>query len=384
MAIATAYRRPCDRVRQGVALATWADRPSFLSTVSTEGIAPVDPNGRRSKLMTRFHTAPTLLTGLLLAGLTLADAPAARAKDVDLLAPHWDFSLRESPDPPAADGPAAYASTAPGATWNLVAWNIPGGDLSPFTRRTSGNVTVFSSTAKEASVTITQAKGATRATYKLIQDGTVLPCQGPDRQPRESDLFASPSGKAKPPHESAGLLADGKYALTDLDHLFSDADVRIKYGNVKSAKGCAVSQGGPLISVVLNNPTSHQTLFYQLALAMICGPQPEDRQRFCNDMATKPGTNYFFTKDPFGVDDSLPLLGQPFLKSGERRDVRVDILPRLLKLIAEAPAGMDKRPENWRIGHYYNGQHIWGDITLESEWTSARLIASPKAESGGP
>ncbi|TWB21664.1 hypothetical protein [Nitrospirillum bahiense] len=334
--------------------------------------------------MTRPHTAPILLAWALLAGLTLVNASESQAKEVDLLAPHWDFSLREPSDPPAADGPAAYASTAPGASWNLVAWNISGGDLPPFTRRRSGNVTVFSSTAREASVTIIQARNATHATYKLTQDGAVLPCQGPDGRPRESDLFASPSGKAKPPHESVGVLADGKYALTDLDNLFSDTDVRIKYENVKSTKGCAVSQGGPLISVVLNNPTSHQTLFYQLALSMVCGPQPEDRQRFCNDMLTKPRTNYFFTKDPFGVDDSLPLLGQPFLKSGERRDVRVDILPRLLKLIAEAPAGMDKRPENWRVGGYYNGQHIWGDITLESEWTSARLIASPKAESGGP
>ncbi|MEA1673537.1 hypothetical protein [Nitrospirillum sp. BR 11163] len=333
--------------------------------------------------MIQAHALP-LVTGALLAGLALGGAHIAQAKDVDLLAPHWDFSLRESPDPPAPQGPAAYASTVPGATWNFVAWNIPGGDLSPFTRQTSGTKTVFSSTAREASVTVTQVKGATYATYKLTQDGTVLPCQGPDGQPRESDLFASPNDKVKPPHESIGMMADGKYALTDLDHLFSDTDVRIKYGNLKTTKGCAVSQGGPLISVVLNNPTSHQTLFYQLALGMICGPQPEDRQRFCNDMVTKPRTDYFFIKDPFGVDDFLPLLGQPFLKSGERRDVRVDILPRLLKLIAEAPAGMDRRPENWRVGHYYNGQHIWGDITLESEWTTARLIASPKAQGGSP
>jgi hypothetical protein len=78
------------------------------------------------------------------------------------------------------------------------------------------------------------------------------------------------------------------------------------------------------------------------------------------------------------VDDWLPLLGQPFLAEGERREIAVDLLPRLRQLIASGPEEMDHDPAHWVIDSAYAGQHIWGDFRLASAWDGFQLVAQPK------
>jgi hypothetical protein len=37
---------------------------------------------------------------------------------------------------------------------------------------------------------------------------------------------------------------------------------------------------------------------------------------------------------------------------------------------------MDHEPSHWYVHSYYNGQHIWGDVTMTSRWEDVGLFAT--------
>jgi hypothetical protein len=209
----------------------------------------------------------------------------------------------------------------------------------------------------------------------LSQDGDVLPCVGPGGQPRESDLFLSPNRTANDFDVPGYVSPLHAYSLTALQHLTVQATVSYTAEPATKSEVCGVAQGGALIAVILDNPVRHQTLFYQLALTIVCGPQPAERLAFCAKMRSEPWSNFFFTKNPFGVDDRLPLLGQAFLAPGETRTIKADLLPRLIGFLKAGPLALDSDPSHWTIGGFYAGQNIWGGVKLTTHWSSVRLIA---------
>ncbi|MCB8877094.1 hypothetical protein [Acidisoma silvae] len=298
----------------------------------------------------------------------------ARAGEVTLLKPLDSISIHSPVQPVPPGGPFPYTASGPAASWGVVAWDIPGGNLSAFSSVAAGAATLSTSQSAEASVTVLRAsRGGTAIT--LSQDGAVLPCLTAGGQPRESDLFLSPNKQTNRLEIDGYTSALHANPLTDLRHLYAAATV--SYTATPSAKReiCGVAQGGALIAVILDNRTAHQTLFYQLALTTVCGPQPAPRLAFCAKMRSAPWSNFFFTKNPFGVDDKLPLLGQRFLMPGETRTLHVDLLPRLIGFLRAGPFALDSDPGHWTIDSFYAGQHIWGGVKLTTHWSSIQLVA---------
>ncbi len=322
-----------------------------------------------------FTRRSSTLGWLIWIGLLLVGQPAP-AKEISLVAAPHDFALKEPDLPPPVNGPLTYAITGGTPNWYIVAWNIPGGKLSLFAERRIGGKIIFSSMAAEAAVEIVHLPND-RIAYRLSQDGTALPCEE-NGQPRESDLLAGSNGPdAKSPEVPGLLLPPNKpLSLLTLSHLITTATVTVHSGPVASPKGCGVSQGSALISVILNNPTTRQTLFYKVILVNVCGPQPKARSEFCMRSTRRPFPFYYFHTNPFGVADPLPLLGERWLANNERRTIRIDLLSRLIEHIRTGPDTMDHETGHWNVAGYYNGQNIWGDVTLTSQWEDVSLVAT--------
>jgi len=325
-----------------------------------------------------YFVKPTLRStfGWLLCSGLLLGGHSPSAKEISLLAAPRDFALKEPDDPPPVNGPLTYAITGGNPLWYIVAWNIPGGKLPAFVERKIGGTTVFVSKAAEAAVEIVRRPNG-RVAYQLSQDGAALPCEE-NGQPRESDLLVRANGQDVKWPEAPGLLLprDKPLSLQALTRLVTTATATVHSGPADSPKGCAVSQARALVSVILNNPTTRQTLFYKVTLNNVCGPQPEARRKFCTSFTQRPRPFYYFRTNPFGVEDPLPAVGETWLDNHERRTIRLDILPRLIAHIKAGPSAMDHDPGHWNVSAYYNGQHIWGDVTMTSQWEDIGLFAT--------
>lgn len=310
---------------------------------------------------------------VLLCGATIAPV-AAHAGEVIIVKPFGAVSIHSPMRPVPPGGPAPYTASGPAAGWGVVAWDIPGGDLSPFTTIKGDYGTVSISRAAAATVTVTRAPTG-ETVIGLSQDGAVLPCLSPGGGPRESDLFLSPNESVNAFDVSGYAATSHAYPLTALRHLTAIATVSYRAGRAAKKETCGVAQGSVMIAVIFDNRIRHQTLFYQLALTLICGPQPAPRQAFCRAMQSIPRSNFFSTRNPFGIDDRLPLLGQPFLMPEETTTVHVDLLPRVLGFLRTAPWSMDPDPSHWSLGSIYAGQNIWGGVSLSTQWSALQLVA---------
>ncbi|MGC9270369.1 hypothetical protein [Acidiphilium sp.] len=178
----------------------------------------------------------------------------------------------------------------------------------------------------------------------------------------------------------SGLLQSGRRnpSLGEMSQLEQSMTVSVNRGVATSDKHCVVNQGSALAALVLTDNARRpvQTLFYQLTLYRLCGSGPVARVRLCN--ATPQKVTWFFSQNPFGVADFLPLAGQKFLRAGEVRQLRINLLPRLRDVIAHAPKTMDHNLNHWKVGGVYIGQNIWGDVVLQSRWSGYRLVAITK------
>lgn len=309
---------------------------------------------------------PTLQIAVAAVGLLAASSHAAT---LSLLAPFGDFALRGPVQPTTPGPPDFYAESGPNPGWQIAQWDIPDGKLAPFAKTSQGELTLLTATAPEASVTIARNKGA--ESIGLAQDGAVLPCLTADGKARESDLLFGPKDRSAP---GSNALRLPPTSLAGLRYLIVSATVRVSYGMTAHPKGCNINQGVAGVGLVFNNLTRHppQTLFYQLGFNEYCGLGPAEYVRSCVRASRRPG--YFFKHNPFGVDDRLPLAGEPLLRNGERRQIAVNVLPRIEALIAAAPKEMDHEPSHWVLDNLYAGQGLWGDFRLSSQWDSLQVI----------
>jgi hypothetical protein len=307
----------------------------------------------------------------------LRGTAVASAESRLMFKPPFDFSIRDSREPPAPGGPRPYTATAPNSAWSVIAWNIPGGDLPPFQRSKSGGDTVFVSRAAEAGVTVVQQPDG-QASYSFSQDGAALPCNTPKGKPRESDLFAHPNDAQNKFETNAYLAKIGSIKIGDLKSLISVATLSYNARLSVLRRECSVAQGAAVIALILRDFVDRQTLFYQMELSQACGLQPGPREARCEHLTKTPRPNFFARKTPFGIDDPLPLHGQPFLADGETRKLSIDLLPRVKIAIATGPQGMSRDPSHWTVTGYYNGQIIFGGLRLETTWANVSLIAVDK------
>src|SRR5271166_4064313 len=182
------------------------------------------------------RSIPVIYLWLLLVG------QVATAEQIMLVTPPRDIALKEPESPPPPGGPFTYATTGDKPNWYIQAWNIPAGKLSTFVERKERSNTVFSSSAPEAGVQIVKLPDG-RTSYRLSQDGTVLPCshQG---EPLESNLLAGPNAlHARPPEwSSMTLRRDDLLPIAQLVHLVASATVAVRFAPTVLRKECAVSR----------------------------------------------------------------------------------------------------------------------------------------------
>jgi hypothetical protein len=311
------------------------------------------------------------------AAASLLGIAAASAESRSLFKPPFDFSIRDSREPPAPGGPRPYTATGPKSAWSVIAWNIPNGNLPPFQRSEIGADTVFVSYAAEARVQVEQQPDG-QASYSFSQDGAALPCNTSEGKPRESDLFAHPNTAHNEFETNAYLAKIGSVKIGDLTGLISVATLSYSAQLSVPHRECPVAQGAAVIALILRDFVDRQTLFYQMELSQACGLQPETRAERCEGLAKTPRPNFFDRKTPFGIDDPLPLHGQPFLADGETRKLSIDLLPRVKAAIAAGPEGMSRDPSHWTVTGYYNGQIIFGALRMETTWANVSLIAVDK------
>jgi hypothetical protein len=289
-------------------------------------------------------------------------SPCVRADEIRAFAPPYEFALKEPADPPASGGPATYATTGAYPAWGIAAWNIPGDRLPPFTVRRDRGRSVFETANRVASVKVIQEDG--KARYTLAQNGAHLPCEGANGRAREFDLFVASEGPA---------LATQLPALGGMKALIQTVKLAVHTETPATSNGCAVSQGAAMLALVMDNEVSRQTLFYQLRLNLFCGQGTKDWARTCRGTVVSPELTFFSAKNPFGIDDYLPLTGNGWLQDDRSYALRLDFLPRLLAALRQAPPGLDRNPDHWRLTRAYHGQHIWGDVSMRSEWSDLDL-----------
>jgi hypothetical protein len=308
----------------------------------------------------------------------LANVTQPRASDDPLFLPQYDLSIRDASLPAKPGGPPPYSATRSKATWSVVAWGIPGGPLPAFSETREGGGSVFSSRTASASVVIKQ-QGNEQAEYELSQDGAILPCNTANGHPAEFDLFLHPNDKANALEQRGYTATEAfKDGLDALSAVTLQTLLRFTYKDVDRPDECSVSSGNAVAGFILRNPSAKQTLFYDVVLASACGKQPAKRQAHCEQYLSKPWSLYFSKKTPFGVDDPAPLQGMPFLKNGESKDIRLNVLPGLLAAIAQGPDGMDHDPSHWRLQGFLNGQVIYGGMKITTTWSHLTVSAGRK------
>ena len=308
----------------------------------------------------------------------LVNAASVKASEDPLFLPQYDLSIRQAGNPAKPGNPPAYAATRPKATWSIIAWNIPDGQLPPFSESRGAEGSVFSSHTPSASVVIKQ-KANSGSELELSQDGRVLPCNTANGHPAEFDLFLHPNDKADA-YEQVGYTAapEFKQGLDALSTLKVKTRLSFRAGDADRSEECGVASSNVTAGFILGNPSAKQTLFYDIVLATACGKQPQKRLDHCKSFLSHPWLSYFSRKTPFGVDDPAPLLGEPFVRNGEARDIDLDVLPGLLAAIERAPDGMDRDPAHWRLTGFLDGQVIYGGMKVATTWSNLTVAAARK------
>lgn len=293
-----------------------------------------------------------------------------------ILRPFGNIALR-GPEIPKPGTPARlYSETGPAPEWEIVQWNIPDKELSPFAARTEGGTTVYTASSPEASVRIIRRDDG--EVVELAQNGAVLPCTAKDGAPLEADLFLQPRGRGE--RGNNPFLTD-RLPMRRLSSVKLTADVTLTGGPGPGVARCPVTQGNSIVALVLTDFIAKpaQALYYQLGFWEPCGAGSAERVRVCRAGQQAPA--YFLRTNPFGVGDRLPLLGIPLPAHGQRQTITVELGSRLRELISSGPQGMDKVPDHWSLESLYFGNEIWGDYRLKSVWHQVQITVSKRSSS---
>lgn len=180
----------------------------------------------------------------------------------------------------------------------------------------------------------------------------------------EFDLLAEPDDVDIYDDAGDGMLPTGKRpTLAALSTLSVGTQQQVKSAWHGTRCPPGVNLATTLIGLVFRNPTSHQTLFYQIITY-------DSRGAFFRGF-------WFFTGPAdFGVNDTVTVLGDSAMTSGGPvKNYAFDILSRLKTLIATGPNGLDKDLSHWKVGGPYIGSATNGEATITSTHGNFGLVS---------
>lgn len=255
-----------------------------------------------------------------------------------------------------------YGGTSPAADWTIVQWNIPQ-DLPPFSNGYAAN--------QYASVHFSPGG------ISLTQDASALPCNKIYPSGRqlvdEFDLFVQPVNKTTPdlPQGFRGVRAP----LSQLSAIVLAATVTPAVPQLADAT-CKITRAGAGFSVVLTDPQTRQTFYYQLGFAAFHA----QGQTMAPEQLP---ANWFFTGTniqagaarQFGFGDRIwTSYGASPAPAGQPSTLSFNILPQLKQLIAQGSKfGMDQDLSHWAVTGMYYGQAVFGHVKFGSQWQNVSL-----------
>jgi hypothetical protein len=286
------------------------------------------------------------VSALILLGVALS-IPAARCEPV-FDPPGAALSIH-----PLAQHGELYGAARAQSAWHVSQWNNPSGDIADFKDGRAAN----------DGLTVEISRGA-EPHFKILQNGEQLGCEG-HATPLEFDGFIGANTSANDPGLPSAEHGDMRSVpLSKLGSLTQQISLKLNQANVVGSR-CAVSKSLSIVCVVFTNKQSKQTFFYQIALY---------------GFNVNPKSFWWAKGKPngrFGYNQVTDIAARPWTL-GDSRKLTLDILPAVQSLITTSGVGIDPNLDNWFLSAAYFGNTLYGQVRLETEWSSYSLEATVK------
>jgi hypothetical protein len=255
---------------------------------------------------------------------------------------------------PLAQRGELYGAGRDAAAWHVAQWNNPAGDVGDFKDGRAAN----------DGLAVEIDRGA-EPHFKISQNGERLRCEA-NGTPLEFDGFIGSNTKDNNPNlPSAEHGEMHSVPLSKLGSLTQEISLKVNQANLISSSGCAFSKSLSIVTVVFTNKQAKQVFFYQIALY---------------GFNVNPKSFWWARGRPngrFGFNQVTDLAAKPWAV-GDNRRFKLDILPAVQGLIARSGVGIDPNLDNWFLSAAYFGNTLYGQVRLETEWSSYRLEAVVK------
>jgi hypothetical protein len=242
-----------------------------------------------------------------------------------------------------------YGAARDQAAWHVAQWNNPGGDVADFNdgRAASDGLVV-------------EIDHGAEPHFKISQNGDQLRCEG-NGTPLEFDGFLGTNTTANNPGLPSAEHGDVRSVpISKLGSLTQEISLKLNQANLVGSPRCAVSKSLSIVCVVFTNKAARQVFFYQIALY---------------GFNVNPKSFWWAKGRPngrFGFNQVTDLAAKPWVV-GDNRKLKLDILPAVQSLITTSGVGIDSNLENWFLSAAYFGNTLYGQVRLETEWSSYRL-----------
>eukprot|EP00730_Choanoeca_flexa_P019055 TRINITY_DN9292_c0_g2_i6.p1 TRINITY_DN9292_c0_g2~~TRINITY_DN9292_c0_g2_i6.p1 ORF type:complete len:331 (+),score=52.35 TRINITY_DN9292_c0_g2_i6:124-1116(+) len=205
-------------------------------------------------------------------------------------------------------------------------------------------------------------------TVELSQNGHGLPCG------EEFDTFLGPNTHVYANYPS-GMQPSPP--LNELSSLIVRMNITLpmipvvtdRCGTSPQCQGNGhVDYGYAVLGVVMDNPSAEQTLFYQVNLGDTRDYTGCPHHANACDLSP---LRWYANQNPFGATDTPQNYNATCLKMssaspgavGNAVDYRLDVLPKLLRALAQGPSGLVKMASEWLVSGCYIGLGMQGNVS---------------------
>lgn len=246
--------------------------------------------------------------------------------------------------------------------WYIAQWNIPHALPAQATSSAAG----WQVENQDARVTLS-GNGV-----EFHQTGEGLACG------LEYDLFLSPTDPAVYPGYPNGLLyiaSPVSRPLRALGSLTLELNAQELAETIVPRCGLVgqIDYGFIVAAVIVSNSAANQVLYYQI---MLRDTRPDMLGQGC-----KPGALPWWWSGPvnYGYNDSIASYGAPCLvPGGAPNSYKLNILKPLLKHIRQAPPGLSKKLNQWKISGVYVGTGLQGSVVMDTRFSGLRLYGQTR------
>jgi hypothetical protein len=293
----------------------------------------------------------TLRSGILLSLAVLGTMIMASAASCE---PVFDPPGEALSIHPLAQRGELYGAARDSAAWHVAQWNNPGGDVADFKDGRAAN----------DGLAVEIDRGA-EPHFKILQNGEQLHCEENGR-PLEFDGFLGSNTRENNPTLPSAEHGDMRSVpLSRLSSLTQQISLKLNQASLVGGTPCAFSKSLSIVCVVFTNKQSKQVFFYQIALY---------------GFNVNPKSFWWAKGKPngrFGFNQVTDLAASPWAV-GDDRKLKLDILPAVQSLITTSGVGIDPNLDNWFLSAAYFGNTLYGQVRLETEWSSYSLQAVVK------